>query len=87
MDRFSYRKKLVESAQVRTRDLNLPNHVIEGRIGGWFLPQGQMIGMAAYQFGIQQVLGAARFDGLLHAGLGMLCQQLQHADVLPGAEV
>jgi hypothetical protein len=43
------------------------------------------LGLAADQFGIQQALGAARFDGLLHSGLGMLGKKLQHADVLPAA--
>jgi hypothetical protein len=54
MDRVSYRKKFVESAQVRTRDLDLRSDSGRGdRFNRPDPPQGQTVGLAADQLGIE----------------------------------
>jgi hypothetical protein len=84
MNRFSYRKKLVESAQVRTRDLDLRNWCLGAEVGGGrFLAQGQTVGLAADHLGIEQIPCSTVFDGLLDPSLRVLGHQLQHTDVLP----
>jgi hypothetical protein len=88
MNSFSYRKKLVESAQVRTRDLNLHGKSGRGvRFSRPDLAQGQTVGLAADHLGIEQIPRSTVFDGLLDPSLRVLGHQLQHADVLPTAGV